>query len=324
MKAKLNIQEYIGTRTAIHCETQEQFDYITKLLGVKFKQSWMGGCGADTCIYLGFRTVGNIPVRISYYTAHELKYTILKATDFMPEQREIEGWVWKDGYYNKYVSAAREIVKPYNDGIMASDDRYEIGSPVYKRLLEAGVLNLWFNPIYKEAKQTDEGKEAERLRAMHYKLMFDIDNGVNTAKDGERYLASIYAAKLTIQEIQKEQRRTTNNYDETPEYDFWDGVMNLLTAKESACKDEMKQPDKKAKRFPKDGAPCLVWDDPTEGDSFVKLDAPFVSMDDVSIRVSNGKGGFYLPELGEKDSLSKWDNHLELTAENLPLLPFKK
>jgi hypothetical protein len=43
--------------------------------------------------------------------------------------------------------------------------------------------------------------KATELRRMHYKIIFDVDLGVNAEKDGERYLASIYAAKLTVQTI---------------------------------------------------------------------------------------------------------------------------
>ena len=44
--------------------------------------------------------------------------------------------------------------------------------------------------------------KANELRIMHYKLIFDIDNGANVRKDEQKYLASIYAAKLTVNSIQ--------------------------------------------------------------------------------------------------------------------------
>jgi hypothetical protein len=43
--------------------------------------------------------------------------------------------------------------------------------------------------------------KATELRRMHYKIIFDVDSGIDTAKDNERYLASIYAAKLTAQTL---------------------------------------------------------------------------------------------------------------------------
>jgi hypothetical protein len=43
---------------------------------------------------------------------------------------------------------------------------------------------------------------ALELKKMHYKLIFDVDFGVNAEKDWERAMASIYAAKLTASKVQ--------------------------------------------------------------------------------------------------------------------------
>jgi len=83
-------------------------------------------------------------------------YTILPATDLMP-QREIEGWRWKEGYQDKYEKAAEKIVYPSRD----KDNLICYNAQVFGQLLnlyavqtlsDAGVLELWFEPVYKEVK----------------------------------------------------------------------------------------------------------------------------------------------------------------------------
>ncbi len=96
------------------------------------------------------------------------------------------------------------------------------------------------------AKKESESMIAEDLRKMHYKIIFDVDNGVNTQFDNNRYLASIYAAKLTIQHVKRyfkefyeatfsqKVRDQTGEWEETEDYELLQSVFIALEAKEEA------------------------------------------------------------------------------------------
>lgn len=207
-----DITKYIGTKTAIHCETQEQFELIINLDPKRFLASgkWIEN-GKSTCVCIHRTDIGFTYGHIDYCRTEH--FSIIPATDFMPEQREIEGWAWKEGYKEKYHQAVCAIVNHHGEYVL-DVSTFDEGSEWEQQLKEAGVLELWFQPVYEEAK-------------------------------------------------------------------VW----------------------------PKDGAPCLVWDNGCK------------SITEVQIWLSDGEGGFNFGEQNEKSTL--WDHHLELTAENIPLLPFK-
>ena len=81
-------------------------------------------------------------------------------------------------------------------------------------------------------------EKATDIRRMHYKLIFDVDFGVNVDKDGERYLASIYAAKLTVSSIQKVIEHEVMLCKQRVR-DFWKEVYDELLAQENEALVEM-------------------------------------------------------------------------------------
>ena len=80
--------------------------------------------------------------------------------------------------------------------------------------------------------------KATEIRRMHYKLIFDIDSGVNAGKDGERYLASIYAAKLTVKSIQNIIEHEVMLCKQRVR-DFWKEVYDELIVQENEALAEM-------------------------------------------------------------------------------------
>lgn len=79
-----NINDYKGTRTAIHCKTQEQWDWVTKELRYKWNFGRWDEFKEESCINASL----NSYVRVSYYVCKN--YTIIPASDFMPTPRTIE------------------------------------------------------------------------------------------------------------------------------------------------------------------------------------------------------------------------------------------
>lgn len=80
--------------------------------------------------------------------------------------------------------------------------------------------------------------KATELRMMHYKIIFDVDNGVNTDKDGERYLASIYAAKLSVQTLNSVIENDVMLCKQVKR-DFWTDVYQELLVMEQEALAEM-------------------------------------------------------------------------------------
>ena len=68
----------LGEKVAIQCKTQEEWDWVTKELGYK----WRGACWYDYKENTGINAGDKGMSRISWYA--DEGYTILQASDFMP------------------------------------------------------------------------------------------------------------------------------------------------------------------------------------------------------------------------------------------------
>lgn len=75
-----NINDYKGTKTAIHCKTQEEWDKIRNMVGDETSKRH---CDDYSCICVDTEICS-----IDY--ASENGYTIIHASDFMPTPRTIE------------------------------------------------------------------------------------------------------------------------------------------------------------------------------------------------------------------------------------------
>lgn len=79
-----NINDYKGTKTAIHCKTQEEWDKIVKLLVYTFRDGTWSNYESVSCI----KCDANEYCDLDYYVADG--YTIIPASDFMQTTRTIE------------------------------------------------------------------------------------------------------------------------------------------------------------------------------------------------------------------------------------------
>ena len=68
----------LGEKVAIQCKTQEEWDWVTKELGYKWKHARWNDLKEESCINAGDKGTS----RISWYV--EEGYTIVQASDFMP------------------------------------------------------------------------------------------------------------------------------------------------------------------------------------------------------------------------------------------------
>lgn len=68
----------LGEKVAIQCKTQEEWDWVTKELGYK----WRGACWYDYKENTGINAGGKGMSRISWYV--DEGYTIVQASEFMP------------------------------------------------------------------------------------------------------------------------------------------------------------------------------------------------------------------------------------------------
>lgn len=151
-----NIQDYIRKKVAIHTPTQEEFEAIRALnFNVDFlkPEDWNE-----------FKSETHIFVDKGRYLYESLKYAkennyeIIPASEFLQDQ-ELIGWVFKKGCMEKYLDAVCAIIS--GDLYEAMLERnmenngwhLEEGSRYADKLKEAGVLELWFNPVYKQQKQ---------------------------------------------------------------------------------------------------------------------------------------------------------------------------
>lgn len=79
-----NINDYKGTKTAIHCKTQEEWDKINSLIGNNiYSSSDFKAYGDESCLYIDGR-------RSSCKYAVGVGYTIIPASDFISTPRTIE------------------------------------------------------------------------------------------------------------------------------------------------------------------------------------------------------------------------------------------
>lgn len=79
-----NINDYKGTKTAIHCKTQDEWDKINELIGEHLNMPKdFGVYGSESCLYMD----GS---RSDCQFASEDGYTIIPASEFMPIPRTIE------------------------------------------------------------------------------------------------------------------------------------------------------------------------------------------------------------------------------------------
>ena len=80
-----NINDYKGTKTVIHCKTQEEWDWVTKVLNKQWvnKNAWRN-YESESCINCN----GNEYCDLKYYTKYD--YTIFPASDFITTHRTIE------------------------------------------------------------------------------------------------------------------------------------------------------------------------------------------------------------------------------------------
>jgi hypothetical protein len=92
------IEDYKGTKTAILCTTQKEWDGITALLGYKWNNAEWFHNNQKSCI----NCEENLYSDLNYY--NEQKYTILPALDFLnnEEQQFIVGKWYKIGAYKAY------------------------------------------------------------------------------------------------------------------------------------------------------------------------------------------------------------------------------
>lgn len=79
-----NINDYKGTKTAIHCKTQDEWDKISELLGYEWYIATWDTYSDKSCI----NTVYQGHSGINFYTKEN--YTIIHASDFMPTPRTIK------------------------------------------------------------------------------------------------------------------------------------------------------------------------------------------------------------------------------------------
>ncbi len=88
-----DIKDYIGKKYAIHCKTQEEWDFITKILGYKWK----------TGNWNRFRTETYISSIEPIYQVTSDEYwsnaKFIEASEFIQPQSEVGKWYkWKFGY----------------------------------------------------------------------------------------------------------------------------------------------------------------------------------------------------------------------------------
>ena len=79
-----NINDYKGTKTAIHCKTQDEWDKISELLGHEWYIATWGAYSDKSCINTVYKGCSGI----NFYTKEN--YTIIHASDFMPTPRTIK------------------------------------------------------------------------------------------------------------------------------------------------------------------------------------------------------------------------------------------
>lgn len=151
-----NIQDYIGKKVAIHTPTQEEFDAIRALypsIDLLKPEHW-NEFKSETCIFLD---KGRFLYE-SLQFAKDFNNEIIPALEFLQEQ-ELIGWVWKEGYMEKYLMAFCEIIGHTLTEVVLKHNISVYGwhfmenSLYAKSLKEAGVLEIWFNPVYKQQKQ---------------------------------------------------------------------------------------------------------------------------------------------------------------------------
>ncbi len=148
-----DIKQFIGTKTAIYCKTQDEWDYIislqpnrNKIHSGDYNKEYEDGERRNTISI--YDTAQFIFASKEYYT--RVDYDIITATDFM---REIYGWKLKAGC-EKYGRAARQILEncALPDASLSVNTTLLAPSTQVNNLSEAGVLDLWFEPVYKEVK----------------------------------------------------------------------------------------------------------------------------------------------------------------------------
>ena len=83
------------------------------------------------------------------------------------EEREIIGYKWKNGFKNRYEVAACLIANSLDLEVLMDGTRFKELSTVKKNLQEAGVLDLWFEPVYK--------KDKEVITLRHSKGTFEVE-----------------------------------------------------------------------------------------------------------------------------------------------------
>ena len=86
--------------------------------------------------------------QVKPYKASELK---MKKTKTMKKKRQIIGYIFKPGF-EKFETAALKLagITKFNSSDYPRDYIFANYSEIYNRILEAGVLNEWFNPVYKK------------------------------------------------------------------------------------------------------------------------------------------------------------------------------
>ncbi len=109
-------------------------------------------------------------------------------------EKEITGYKFKPGY-DKYIDAYSSIAD--SNGII-NKVQFIVGSLAHKRLIEAGVLDLWFEPVYK-----DEG-----IVIRGYNVEF---------KDNHIQVCAQRISNTTVKEVYKLQENYGFSFDEYKE-----------------------------------------------------------------------------------------------------------
>jgi len=90
----------------------------------------------------------------SEITFNQFKKYVLKENTM---EKKILGYKWKEGFKEQYDKAAASICgyTAYNPGLGSGGPKYQFeeGSSNSRALYKAGVLDLWFEPVYEEDKK---------------------------------------------------------------------------------------------------------------------------------------------------------------------------
>ena len=140
----------LGEKVAIQCKTQEEWDWVTKELGYKWKHARWNDLKEESCINAGDKGTS----RISWYV--EEGYTIVQASEFMPlspqdEIKELKARIatLEELYRPKKKIEFVKYLDEFNMG--TSDPRHSPSS--YKnveliiKLKEYDIMKVWDDGI---------------------------------------------------------------------------------------------------------------------------------------------------------------------------------